>query len=288
MKTILVPAGGGDSDTVVFATAVAVARPTAAHLDFIHVKVGPGEAAPYSPHVDFARGAALWEALGQLDADAARRSAAAEQNVRALCDSERIPLEAGPAPGSAVTASWHEETGQAEQRLIRHARHHDLIVMARARRPNGLPRDLVETVLLSCGRPILLCASRPPLRLPGTIMVCWRETPEAARALGAALPLLEHAERLVFVAVEEKANGAADALAALAAQFAWTGVRVEVRAIPSGSRPTQAVLAAAAVECDADLVVMGAYGHARMREVLFGGCTQTFIDDADRPVLMMH
>lgn len=290
MRTILVPAGGSETDIAVFATALAAARPNGSHLDFVHVRVGPGEAAPYRPHVDFARGPGLSDALAQFEVEAAKRAAAAAQHVRDLCMRERIVLqETAPTQEPGVTARWREEAGNAEQRLVRLARHHDLIVMARSRRPNGLPRDLVESVLLSSGRPILLAPSQPPQSLIGTIMVCWRETPEAARALSVALPLIVHAQRLVFVSVDEQGGGLADTLDDLAAPFARNGRSVEAHVIPrTGARATPAALAAAAANCGADLVVMGAYGHARLREVLFGGCTQSFIEHADRAVLMMH
>jgi nucleotide-binding universal stress UspA family protein len=288
MKTILVPTGGADTDGAVFATALAAARPLAAHLHFVHVRIGPGEAAPHVPHVDFARGAALTNAIDKLEADAAARATNAKWHVRALCDAERILLQDEPARARGLTASWCEEEGNAEERLIRHARHHDLVVMARARKPNGLPPDLIELLLLVGGRPLLLAPERPPESLTGTVMVCWRETAEAARALGAAMPFLTRARRVVFAGVEEIPNGLSAALDEVAAQFSWTGVNTEVWVVPTAGRTTAGALAAAAGECCADLVVMGAYGRARMREVIFGGCTQSFIEHADCPVLMMH
>lgn len=288
MKTILVPTGGSDSDEAVLATALAAARPFAAHLDFLHVKIGPGEAAPYTPHVTFARGAALSSALGELEAQAMTRAANAAQHVRALCERESIVMRDVPVPSIGVTASFREEAGHAEERLISQARHRDLVVVGRARRPNGLPPTLLEQLLMLSGRPILLAPSKPPQSLTGTVMVCWKETPEAARALGAAMPFLTHARRVVFVGVDEKACDLPAALADVAAQFSWAGVRADVRVIPAAGHSTAAALACAAEDCGADLMVMGAYGRMRMREVIFGGCTQSVIEYADRPVLMMH
>jgi nucleotide-binding universal stress UspA family protein len=119
-------------------------------------------------------------------------------------------------------------------------------------------------------------------------MVCWRETPDAARALGVAMPLLTKAERVVFAGVQEKANHLEDALDDVAAQFRWSGVPAEVCVIPSNGRPIAEALAATAEACAADLMVMGAYGHSHMREVIFGGCTQAMIRHAQRPVLLLH
>ena len=79
-----------------------------------------------------------------------------------------------------------------------------------------------------------------------------------------------------------------DGLAEIARQLAWSGVRAEVQVIAAKGRATASVLAAAAKDCAADLVVLGAYGHSRMHETLFGGCTRSFIRHADRAVLMIH
>jgi nucleotide-binding universal stress UspA family protein len=166
--------------------------------------------------------------------------------------------------------------------------------MARAKRPNGLPPDFIETLLLKSGRPILIAAAQAPRNLAGTIMVRWRETPEAGRALGAAMPYLTRAQRVVFVGVEEKSNHVEQALKHVealndaAAQFRRCGVATYARAIPSEGRAVADVLSSAAADCGADLMVMGAYGHSHMREVIFGGCTQAVIHHAERPVLLLH
>ena len=291
MKTILVLTGGSDSDAPVFETALAAAQPLAAHLQFVHIRIGSGQAAIYSPHVEFARGAALVDALARLETDADRRSAAFGDHVRAFCTRFDIPLRDGPANdlmANGVTASMLEEADDAARRLIGLARQHDLVVLGRAKRPNGLPPDFIETLLLKSGRPILLAASQAPRNLVGTIMVCWRETPEAARALSAAMPLLTRAKRVVFMGVQEKANHVAEAIEDAAAQFRACGVPTYARVTPSASRPIADVLASAAADCGADLMVMGAYGHSHMREVIFGGCTQAVIAHAERPVLLLH
>jgi nucleotide-binding universal stress UspA family protein len=288
MKTILVLSGGSDSDSPVFETALAAAQPLGAHLRFVHIRIGAGQSAMYSPHVEFARGPALVDALGRLENDAQRRSAAFGDHVRAFCTRFNITMQDAPGPANGVTASLLEESDDAARRLIGHARHHDLVVIGRARRSNGLPPDFVETLLLNSGRPVLLAASEAPRKLNGTVMVCWRETPEAARALGAAMPLLTRAERVVFVGVQEKGDNIEEPLNDVAAQFRWAGVPTEVRPISSQGRSVAEVLASTAEACAADLMVMGAYGHSHMREVIFGGATQALIRHAERPVLMLH
>jgi nucleotide-binding universal stress UspA family protein len=288
MKSILVPTGGSDSDGPVFEVAFAAASKFAAHLRFVHIRLSPGQAAVHTPHVTFASGVALKDALERLETDSDRRSTTAIRDVREFCARSNIELLDAPSGAQSVTASWCEEESDAHRRLMFHARHSDLVVMARSKCPNGLPPDLIEVMLLGCGRPILLAAANTAPNLTGTIMVCWRETPDAARAMTAAMPFLTKANRVVFVGVEERNNEVADAVRDVASQFGWCGVPSDVLILASKGRPISEVLSAAAQECDADLVVMGAYGHSRTRELILGGCTQAVIQHADRPVLLLH
>ncbi|MGZ3309437.1 MAG: universal stress protein, partial [Xanthobacteraceae bacterium] len=96
------------------------------------------------------------------------------------------------------------------------------------------------------------------------------------------------AKRVVFVSVAEKGQDTAAALDDVVRQFAWRGVPAVAQVIAPNGRPVHELLAAAAQGCEADLVVSGAYGHSHLREVVFGGCTQSFIHHADRPILLMH
>jgi hypothetical protein len=140
MKTILVLFGGGDRDQMIFETAVAVARPLSAHLDFLHIQVGAGEAARHTS-AEFARGAGLRDALDKLDTKARSFSEVAASNFRDLCMRWRIEICDTPAGEQHVTASYREEAGDSLERLTFHARHCDLVVMGRAKQKQGLAQD---------------------------------------------------------------------------------------------------------------------------------------------------
>ncbi len=287
MKTILVPIGGSRTDHAVFATAMAAARAVAAHLEFLHIRISPGEAAEYTPHVDFARGAALRDALGRLDPEAAERSRQAERHVRQLCEQQDIRLGDAPSHGAGLSAVWREELDGGFERLIYRARHSDMMVLGRAARPNGLPPDLIERAVLDSGRPVLVAPDRPPRSLTGTVLVCWKESAEAARALAASLPLLRASRRVVVVCAEEPKASLPDALEVVQ-QLAWHGVAAEAATVAPDRRSTAEALQLAARRYDADLMIMGAYGVSWAREIIFGGCTQSFIHHAERPILLMH
>lgn len=287
MKTILVLVGGSDRDEVVMQTALAAARPFAAHLEFLHVHVSSGQAARYG-HAEFARGPALRNALEQLETKAANFSTLAERHIREFCERSMIEISDTPPTEEKLTGSIRAEKDNALARLTYHARHNDLIVMGRARQTQGLAPDTLERLVLGCGRPMLVAATEAPQKLTGTIMVCWKESDNAARAIVAANPLLAKAKRVVFASVMERDRSVNEAMQDLARQFAWNKVATEVRVIPADTRKIPDALAAAADACGADLVVMGAFGQSRTHELLFGSCTEAFIRHADRPILLMH
>jgi len=288
LKTFLVPIGGSATDQEVLETALAAARPFSSHLQFVHFHISAGEAVPNFPHTGFAMGPALANVLRELDAEARSRSSSAAEHVRAFCASSKINVRDTPSGSHGVSASWHEEGEDALQRLIFHARHSDLVVMGRAKKANGLPPDFLEHLIMGCGTPILIADSKLRSTLTRTIMVCWKETAEAARALGAAMPFLTHAERVVILGVAEHGEDIADCTRKVACRLAWNGINAETLVIMQDGRPVPDLLSSAAQDCGADLVVLGAYGRSRINEILFGSCTEAVIRHADRPMLLMH
>jgi nucleotide-binding universal stress UspA family protein len=288
MKSFLIPIGGSDTDEPLFETALAAARPFSSHLNFLHVHVGPGQAAANTPHTAFAMGPALSNALRDLDAKAHTRSALAAQHFRDFCARSMVEICDAPDPTKGVTASWQEEDGHALKRILFRARHNDLVIVGRAKTANGLPADFLEQLLVGCGRPVLIAGSAPTPTPTGTVMVCWKETAEAARAVNAAMPFLIHAKHVVIVSVAENGEDLAEALSDVARQLAWNGVRSEIRTIVANGTATPGLLSSAAQDCGADLVVLGAYGRSRMHEILFGSCTQSVINNAGTSVLLMH
>ena len=288
MKSILVPIGGSDTDLSVFETALLVARLFSSHLQFLHIQIGAGEAALNVPHTEFAMGPALSNALKELDQNAATRSATAFRHFREYCARSSIAICDAPTYCTEVTASWHEQPGEALKRIMFCARHSDLVVVGRASKANGMTADFIQHLLTDSGRPVLISPVASRQTLTNTVMVCWRETVEAVRALNAAMPFLANAKQIFVTAVAEKGEDVAESVAAAVRHLLLHGVPAQERVIKANGGSVPQVLASAAQSCDADLVVLGAYGHSPMREALFGGCTLSFIQHADRPVLFMH
>jgi nucleotide-binding universal stress UspA family protein len=291
MRTILVLTGGSGTDEQVSASALAVARPLGAHLAFLHIRVPEAEAASHTPHIDFARGRGLTAAFGALTRETSARSEASLRHFKAFCAREAVPFATGPVGVSekAASASWSEERPEdAVSAMLLHARHHDLVVLGRAPRSNGLPFDLMEQLLFESGRPVLLAPEQVPADSIRTAVVCWKETPEAAHALAIAAPLLKATSQVVLLGTEDRRSGRPETLHDLAKRLEWNGINARTRWLPHDDRPVEARLQQAISEYDAGLVVMGAYGHGPIRQTIFGGCTRHFLENGDRPLLMMH
>lgn len=155
----------------------------------------------------------------------------------------------------------------------------DLIVVSRS---SGLAGDLA----LNASCPVLALPDHAPLQLPlGTACLAWDGSSEAARALKAAVPLLTAAREVVVLTVaRDKADGfpGTEALRYLARH----GVKAELVELTCGNS-TEETIAAELVRIDAALLVMGAYGHSRLREFLFGGVTRFFLDELSAPPLLI-
>ena len=288
IKTILIPTSGSSTDATVFTTALALARPLAAHLGFYHVRLTPGEAAARAPHMAFCMGSGMTSALADLHEEADLLAAAAAAHFKNFCQRHSITVRSAPGFAETVSASWCEEIDRPASRLMFHARHSDLIVLARPQHVDYMPSTLIEDLLIGCGRPIVIAPDSAPDGGIGTIIVGWKETPESARALTASLPLLERAKKVVLVSVTEGDTVMPQTLKHLVWQLAWHGIAAEARIVEGKASEAPGLLARAAAEFNADLLVVGGYGHRPLRELVFGGVTQSLIENAKLPVFMLH
>jgi len=288
IKTILVPALGTDGDEAVFETAFAAALPSRAHLDFLHVRIGPGEAARYLPHADLAEGAGLRVTIDRLRKEAETRAAEARRRFDEFRGRRSIATDGTPGQTDGVSVSWREEIGEALPYFVHQARRHDLVVIGRYSSRIGIPADFAERLLLGGGRPLLIAPSRAPAALTGPAVICWKESPEAARAITAAMPLLTQTQSVVIVAVDEDESASRAELADLVDQLRWHRIDARAEIIATNWRSIPEVLRSVAEQCGADLLVAGGYGHSRVRELVFGGVTRSLLADAKIPVLLFH
>jgi nucleotide-binding universal stress UspA family protein len=177
--------------------------------------------------------------------------------------------------------------------LCLQARYADLLVLGQAdpddHEEGGLLLDLPEQVLMHGGRPVLLVprsgSFTPPAR---HALVAWNGSREAARAVSAALPLLQQVGQVTLAVLGAgQGDHGEEPGADIALYLARHEIKVNVLVQPRPADAGKAILALAS-ELGADLLVMGAYGHSRWREMVLGGATRTILAQATLPVLLMH
>ncbi|GBD43837.1 hypothetical protein HRbin40_01320 [bacterium HR40] len=178
--------------------------------------------------------------------------------------------------------------------FARHGRHADLVVVGQPD-PEENTADqalLVESAFMHSGRPALVVPYIGARAMPPeTVICCWDGSREAARAINDAIPFLEKAKRVLVTVVDPQSLGGRVgpiAGADMAAHLAHHGIAVEVKDIESGGLDVADVILSHAADEGADMLVMGGYGHSRLREIIFGGTTQYVLEHMTVPVLFAH
>jgi nucleotide-binding universal stress UspA family protein len=205
-------------------------------------------------------------------------------------------FRAAIARNTGTQAEWRTSELDAIDIMRTSARYADLAIVGQRERDaeydTGLAPDFVEELVLSAGRPVLIVPYAGRFAQVGRrVLVAWNAGQEAARAVVDALPLLARAET-VKVMVFDPDKGGADhgdiPGADVALYLARHGVKVSVSQQQCGrERVGEQILSRTADE-GADLIVMGAYGHSRLRELVLGGVTRTVLESMTVPVLMSH
>lgn len=286
IKTILVPATGSDRDTAVFASALAVARAFAAHIEFLHVR--PDAAAVAVAMASDGGGATMVGGLiNRLEEEADAREKKANQLFQGFCESAGLALRDAPSGPPGPSAQWLRETGAEPYWVAEHGRAADLLVIGRPDPDEGASLDTIEGALIESGRPLFIPPAAPLTTLPETVAIGWKASREAARALTAALPFLQIAKQIVILTVAEDQRTPEDEADRLMTALRWHGVPISVRHLRPDARGAPETLLSAATE-HAALLVMGGYGHSRLREWIFGGFTWHVLRAAEVPVLMAH
>ncbi len=286
IRTILAAASGGAATAGAIELACQLARRFEAHLEGFHVLPDPR-----AVFAAAGEGIGSPASVGLVDRVMEQAAATAAQ-TRALFEdiAGRHGIAHGTVPQLAARrplASWREETGNASALVARHGRFFDLVVLGRSDRVVHEPySDTIEETLARSGRPVLLAPAEPPSGIGYVVAVAWNASPQAVRALAAALPFLKKANAVSLITAGDADAGGSRSIIDY---LAWHGVTAERRNVAADSgRHGGRVLLAAAREAGADLLVMGAYGRAPWREQLFGGATRAALATMPLPLLLMH
>jgi len=220
------------------------------------------------------------------------------ETARRLREQRRAACEAqfrDAAARAGAKAEWRESGRDPLGALVLSGRYADLVVIGQptpaAERDDDLPPGFAGQVVLGLGRPVLLVPYAGTFPEIGRrVLVAWNASREAARAVCDALPLLRNADIVQVLAVDPARAGDHGEVpgADIALYLARHGVKASAaQASGRGTGIGEQILSRAA-DLSADLIVMGGYGHSRVRELVLGGVTRTLLESMTVPVLMSH
>jgi nucleotide-binding universal stress UspA family protein len=196
-----------------------------------------------------------------------------------------------------LSAEWREDEADAfgvAKRVVQYARAADLVVASQTDRqwPGSERLDVADRLAIESGRPVLIVPNAGTHdRIGERVLIAWNARREAARAVFDALPLLQGAKdvKVVWVNAQSERERAEDARAAdLCAALVRHGVRCDAAKLVTPHDGVGETLSACAKEFEADTLVMGCYGHARLREFMFGGASRHILANMSVPVLVSH
>jgi nucleotide-binding universal stress UspA family protein len=275
IKDIVVNLGVGESGSFASDYAVSVADALEAHLTglaFVYDAVVPVAATGYIPPevID----------TQQRDSEAAAK-AALDRFAKAA---SRAAIAAEPVKLAASFAGAGEQFGMIARRF-------DLVVVGQAEPERDTVDELIaESALFESGRPVIVVPyiQKAPLKLD-RVMVCWDGSRAATRAIADAMPLLERAGSVEVVIIADE-PGKQDEIAGadMGQHLARHGLNVDVKRISGGDIDVADALLSHAADANTDFMVMGGYGHSRLREFVLGGVTRSILRSMTVPVLMSH
>jgi nucleotide-binding universal stress UspA family protein len=275
IKDIVVNLTGGHPQDFASDYAISLAAGFGAHIvgiGFIYEPVIPGSL------------------LGNIPTDLIE--AQREENTRAAKEAViRFESAARAAAVSAEARTLDASVAGAPDLFGRIARRFDIAVVGQARREQGASEELmIEGALFGSGRPLIVVPLEHKQRLTlDRIIICWDGSRPAARAIADSLPLLRRAKSIVVVVVTGERDKSGEITGTnMRRHLARHGIEVEIKHITGGGAGVQNAILAHAAETGTDFMVLGGYGHSRLREFILGGVTRSILRSMSVPVLMSH
>jgi nucleotide-binding universal stress UspA family protein len=275
IKDLVVNLTGGETRDVAAEYAVSMAQTYGAHVvgvAFVYEPVIPGSLLGGIP-------ADLIEVQREENAKAAK---AAVANFEAGARAVGV---------SAETRLLDASVAGASDLFGRIARRFDIAVIGQAKPEQGVSEELlIEGALFGSGRPVIIVpqSQTQPIKLDA-MMVCWDGSRPAARAIADAIPLMARAKTVEIVVVTGERDKSGEITGAnMKRHLARHGITVEIKRIGADNADVQNAILQHAAATRADFIVMGGYGHSRLREFILGGVTRSILKSMQVPVLMSH
>jgi nucleotide-binding universal stress UspA family protein len=272
-KLILALIDGGPLSEATLGAGIAVAKQFNAHLDVLHVRADP---ATLVPIVGEGMSGAMVEQVME-----AMTKAVEGRSEKARSAFDQAASKAG------ISMTWRQEMGPEPVVLAAAGRLADLTVIGRPdSNADGQLAASLDSALFDTGRPVLVAPPSAPATVGRRVALAWNGSAQSSRVISAALPYLEKAEVISVLTapgVDKRAPGEA-----LVAYLARHNLKAAVENVEPHGKSIGHALLEHAQKLGADLLVMGAYGHSRIREMILGGATRDVLAQTTLPVLMAH
>ncbi|MFV2031121.1 MAG: universal stress protein [Gammaproteobacteria bacterium] len=210
---------------------------------------------------------------------------AREKAQKAQNHYQREATEAG------MSMNVHIEQGSLISKLCTYARYADLLVLGQSNPddPDNMSEALADNLVLEGGVPCLVVPEAEPVESIGErVLVAWNASRESARALRDSLPILMQAERVVLLSAGSESDDEREDRISISNYLALNGINAELRVESGNGAPPGETIVSSASAMNADLIVMGAYGHSRLRELVLGGATRHLLHNMPVPIFISH
>jgi nucleotide-binding universal stress UspA family protein len=284
IKKILALSGNPQTNNSVLASALCIARKFSAHIDFTHIRGIPD---PYATSMIEALPA---EVLKDIEKEQERWIQETEDSIRGgfndFVARENLATHDDPDTDEKLSASWVSIIGSTPEVIEERGGAYDLIVVGKPLNSSSPAYAAMEAAMFGTGRPVLLAPLDPPEHIGQTVLIAWNRSAQSARAFHAAKALvLDQAKKIRILSITTGAKKGPPP-SDVANNLKWHGIEAVVRELTPDSQAIGEVLLNEAAELDADLLVMGAFSHSRIRQKIFGGVTRHLMENTTLPVLM--
>ncbi len=288
-KSILVPFDNSAASRSALVAAYHVAQQHSSHIEVFHVQADPRESIPNMRGEGYS-GEIVQNMIDQAGENAEKRSLAAHNFYEEFCAANNIPIvESGPAPQGA-SIWWHQEVGREDQAVALRGRRADLIVVGRPQGDtNQAAQMTLHAAIFETTKPVLVApADLLPDSFGRRIAIAWNGSMQASRAVSSTIPFLTKADEVLIVAMKTEQSAKRLRDHELGDHLAWHGVETRgVEVLQGKQKVGEALLKMCASE-GVDLLVMGAFSHSGLMQIIFGGVTRYVIENTEIPVLMSH
>ena len=222
-----------------------------------------------------------------------KRMDKARQHFTSLCKNHNIPLDQEKNPQHHAYAQFLHKIGSAATIITKEGRASDMLIIGRGIEPDILYDGVLIAALFNTGRPVLLLPSehKNPAKQwnDKTISIAWDGKLESARAIFNALPFLKRAETInILTANDHNKNDNINFNKTITNYLSAHDIHPNFITISREKRSSGETILTKTKELGSDVLVMGAYGHSRLREIIMGGFTKYMLEKADIPLLLSH